>query len=116
MLKRSLALVLAVSILLISCSSTTQITSNPPGAKVFLNDEYIGKTPLMYEDSKIIFSTNHLKIEKEGYKTLYTSFSRDEAPEFGAIVAGFIVWAPFLWAMKYKPNHTYELEMVGSGL
>lgn len=110
MLKRSIAFILALSILLFSCSSTTMITSKPSGAKVYLNDEFLGETPVQYEDSKIIFSVNYLKIEKEGYKTLYTSFARDEEAEIGAIITGFIAYVPFLWAMKYKPNHNYELE------
>ena len=27
----------------------------------------------------------------------------------GAIIGGLFVWLPFLWTMKYKPTHTYEM-------
>lgn len=116
MLKRSLALFLAISILLISCSSTTVFTSEPKGAKVFINDEYIGKTPVAYEDTKVMFTTNRLRIEKEGYKTFYSSFTRDEQPEIGAIITGFVFVVPFLWAMKYKPTHNYQLEKISKDI
>ena len=98
-----------MSILLISCSSTTMLTTIPKNAKIYINDEYAGTTPYEYEDSKIIFTKNYVRIEKEGYKTFNTSFSRDEDVEIGAIVGGVFFIVPFLWALKYKPTHNYEL-------
>jgi hypothetical protein len=81
----------------------------PNGAKVYINDEYMGTTPYEYQDQKIMFTSNRLRLEKEGYKTLYTSFTRDEEVEIGAIVGGVFFIVPFLWTLKYKPTHTYEL-------
>jgi len=109
MFKKSIAFMLALSILLISCSSSTILTSEPEGAKVYINDEYVGKTPFVYEDTKIMFTTNRLRMEKEGYETFYTSFTRDEEVEIGAIVGGVFFIVPFLWTLKYKPTHNYEL-------
>ena len=47
---------------------------------------------------------------KEGYETYNTSFSRDEQADVGAIIGGCFVLVPFLWTMKYKPVHSYELK------
>ncbi len=109
MFKKSIAFVLSMSILLISCSSTTMLTTIPKNAKVYINDEYMGTTPFKYKDSKIMFSKNYVRIEKEGYETFNTSFSRDEDVEIGAIVGGVFFIVPFLWTLKYKPTHNYEL-------
>ncbi|NUM31898.1 MAG: PEGA domain-containing protein [Bacteroidetes bacterium] len=109
MTKKTISLLLAGSVLLTSCASTTIIQSNPSGAKVYLNGEPVGTTPYTHRDTKIIGSTNIVKLEKEGYDPLNTSFSRDEEVDVGAIIGGFFVLFPFLWAMKYKPTHTYEL-------
>jgi len=109
MFKKSIAFVLAMSILLISCSSTTMLTTIPKNAKVYINDEYAGTTPYEYKDSKIMFSKNYVRIEKEGYEIFNTSFSRDEDVEIGAIVGGVFLVVPFLWTLKYKPTHNYEL-------
>ena len=106
---KTTALILASTILLASCSSRTLIQSNPSGAKVYLNGESVGTTPYTHEDTKIVGSTTTVKLEKEGYEPLNTSFSRNEKADVGAIIGGVFVLFPFLWTMKYKPERTYEL-------
>ncbi len=109
MTTKTISLLLAGSILFTSCASTTTIQSNPSGAKVYLNGEPVGTTPYTHQDTKIVGSTTIVKLEKEGYEPLHTAFSRDEEVDVGAIIGGVLVWVPFLWTMKYKPLHTYEL-------
>lgn len=111
--QKSLSLLLASSILLTSCASTTLIQSNPSGAKVYLNGEAVGTTPYSYSDTKIVGSSTSVKLEKEGYEAFNTSFSRSEVADIGAIIGGVFVLAPFLWTMKYKPSRTYELVPLG---
>ena len=106
---KTVSLFLAAAILLSSCASTTMIQSNPSGAKLYLNGETVGKTPYTHTDTKIVGSTTTVSLKKEGYETLNTSFSRDEEVDVGAIIGGIFVLVPFLWTMKYKPTHTYEL-------
>ncbi|MFN0255163.1 PEGA domain-containing protein [Pedobacter ureilyticus] len=106
---KTTALFLAGCILLASCSSKTLIQSNPSGAKVYLNGEAVGTTPYTHEDTKIVGSTTTVKLEKEGYETFNTSFSRNEKTDVGAIIGGVFVLFPFLWTMKYKPERTYDL-------
>ncbi len=109
MMTRTISLLLAGSILFTGCVSTTMIQSNPSGAKVYLNGEPVGKTPYTHQDTKIVGSMTTVKLEKEGYEPLNTFFSRNEEADLGAIIGGIFVWVPFLWTMKYKPTHTYEL-------
>lgn len=106
---KAVALFLAGSIFLASCSSTTLIQSVPPGAKLYLNEELVGTTPYSYTDTKIVGSTTTVRLKKEGYETFNTTFSRNEEVDAGAIIGGLFVWFPLLWIMKYKPVHTYEL-------
>ena len=106
---RLISLLIAVSVLISGCASTTIIHSIPDGAKVYLNEELAGTTPYLHSDTKIVGSTTRVRLEKEGYETLHTTFSRDEEVDAGAIIGGIFVLVPFLWTMKYKPAHTYEL-------
>jgi hypothetical protein len=85
------------------------IQSNPSGVKVYLNGEPVGTTPYTHRDTKIVGSTTTVKLKKEGYAPLNTSFSRNEEVDVGAIIGGVFVLVPFLWTMKYKPIHIYEL-------
>lgn len=109
MITKAISLLLAVSILFTSCVSTTMIQSNPKGAKVYINGEPVGLTPYTYSDTKIVGSITTVKLEKEGFEPLNTSFARDEEVDVGAVVGGIFVLVPFLWVMKYKRTHTYEL-------
>lgn len=106
---KSSALLMAVVVLFASCSSSTLIQSEPSGAKLYMNGEYMGVTPFSYSDTKIVGSSTEIRLEKEGYEPLYTMMSRDETADVGAIIGGVFFLFPFLWTMKYKPTHNYEL-------
>ncbi len=116
-MKRSIttktALVMLSGVMLLSgCASTTMIQSVPSGAKLYVDGETVGTTPYSYSDTKITGSSTLLRLEKEGYEVFNTSFSRNEEADVGAIIGGCFVWIPFLWTMKYKPTHTYELSPI----
>lgn len=114
LLSKAISLMLAGAILFASCSSTTLIQSSPSGAKVYLNGEYAGVTPYTHTDTKIVGSSTQVRLEKEGYETLNTAFSRNEDADVGAIIGGIFFLFPFLWTMKYKPVRTYELVPSGN--
>ncbi len=107
----SYKLISAVTItaLLCSCASTTQIRSTPPGANLFIEGEKLGQTPYSYTDTHIVGSVVHAKMTKSGYEDLNVSFSRSEEADVGAIIGGVLAFVPFLWTMKYKPGHSYEM-------
>lgn len=103
------SIILAFSVLLASCASTTLIQSYPSGAKVYIDNQPVGTTPYWYSDTKIMGSVTNIDLVKEGYEPYYTSLSRTEDVNIGAIIGGFVCWVPFLWTMQYKPSHNYEL-------
>ncbi len=109
MTTRAVAVLLSCSILFASCASTTVIQSTPGEAKLYLNGEPVGNTPYTVRDSKIVGSSTTVQLKKDGYEPLTTSFSKDEEVNVGAIIGGIFFLFPFLWTMKYKPVHTYEL-------
>ena len=102
-------LIASFSASLIACAGTTQIKSEPTGADLFVDGEKVGKTPYTYTDTRIVGSVVHLKMKKDGYEDLDVSFTRSEEPDVGAIVGGVFALVPFLWTMKYKPVHSYEM-------
>ena len=106
---RLLAAAMACSVLLAGCVSSTMIETIPNGASLYLNGESVGKTPYLHRDTKIVGSSTDVRIEMEGYKSFRTTLQRNEEADAGAIVAGVFTLIPFLWTMKYKPAHTYEL-------
>ncbi|WP_236976957.1 PEGA domain-containing protein [Membranihabitans maritimus] len=103
------AINLAFLTLFASCASSTVFRTLPGEAKLYLNDEYVGETPYNHEDTKIMGSRTSVRIEKEGYETLYTNITRNEEADIGAIIGGIFFLFPFLWTMGYKSSHQYEL-------
>lgn len=114
-MKNGILILLAGSIFFMSCSSTTLIQSNPSGAKLYLNGEPVGTTPYSHTDTKIIGTQTTVQLQLEGYQPLHTYFSRDEEVDIGAVVGGVFVLIPFLWTMKYKAAHYYELTPLTEG-
>jgi hypothetical protein len=100
---------LAGTLLLGSCSSSTLITTQPAGAKLYMNGQYKGTTPYSHSDTKIVGTATDLRFEQEGYEPLQTVLVRNERADAGAIVGGIFFLFPFLWTMQYDPQHTYEL-------
>ncbi len=107
---------LAVAILFASCSSSTTIVSSPSNAKLYVDGEMVGETPYRHRDSKIVGSTTSVKIEKEGYVPLFSDFTKNEEVDVGAVIGGLLIWIPFLWTMKYKAVHNYELKPISTGI
>ena len=106
---RSICFFLTITILIASCTSTTMIQSNPPKAKVYLDGAFVGETPYLHMDSKIVGSSMVVKLEKEGYNPFVTTITKDEEVNVGAIIGGLFVVVPFLWTMQYQPSHNYNL-------
>jgi len=109
-LRQLIATALIGIFLFSSCASTTMIQSNPSDANVYINGVPVGNTPYQYRDTKIVGSTQSLRLEKEGYYPINTYFSRDEEVAVGPLVGGIFFLIPFLWIMKYTPQHYYELQ------
>ena len=107
---RFISFFLALSTLFTSCSSTTMIKSNPSKAKVYLDGAFVGETPYLHRDSKIVGSSMVVKIEKEGFQPLVATITKDEEVNVGAVIGGIFFVFPFLWTMQYQPVHNYMLK------
>lgn len=112
-MKPSSLLKVPISIVLIiilsGCASSTMIKSVPSDADVFINGEWVGKTPYLYTDTKVSFSLVMVDIIKEGYEPINTTFRRDEEFNPGTFIGGFFIWPIWLWTLDYKPSRTYQL-------
>jgi hypothetical protein len=106
---RSLAWLLALSVAASACISSTVITSHPPGANVYLNGVPSGTTPVAMEDTHISGTMTRLRLELPGYEPFETVITRNEEIDGGALVGGIVLLVPFLWLLRYKPLHEYDL-------
>jgi len=111
---KTIGILLSALILFSSCMSTTMIQTQPPGADIYIDGVKVGQSPQEMTNDKTVIECTEVKIEKEGYETINTTICRNEEIDFGPILAGFFIWVPFLWAMKYEPVHSYDLQVASN--
>jgi hypothetical protein len=101
------ALICAASVAT-ACSSTTVIRSNPSGARVFIDNSYVGTTPYTLSDSKIAGSSTSIRLEYPGRAPQMILASKGEL-RIGPLIAGLFFLVPLLWVTGYKNEYTVEL-------
>ena len=99
---------MAMSVLVGACASSTTVRSSDPQAKIYIDGELKGTGTASVTDTKIVGATTNVRIEKPGCQAENYSFSRSEEFQVGPCIGGVLVLVPFLWVMGYKPEHNYE--------
>jgi hypothetical protein len=97
---------------IVGCSSTTMVRTDDSAAKIYVDGEYKGKGAITISDTKIVGATSMIKIQKQGCEPQTVALSRNEELDVGALIGGLFVLIPFLWIMRYKPDHTFEYRCV----
>jgi hypothetical protein len=97
------------------CASSTVLQSQPPGARVSINGAVVGTTPYTMTDTHIVGSTTPIHLEYPGFQPLDVTVARTEELDVLALIGGIFLLVPFLWIMKYQPNHTFQLQPAGAG-
>ncbi|PKL19479.1 MAG: hypothetical protein CVV49_00120 [Spirochaetae bacterium HGW-Spirochaetae-5] len=96
------AVVLSLLIFAVGCSSTVKIQSVPGEAKIFIDGELKGVTPYAHTDSKPLWMSTEVKLQKDEYKDFQTNLQKSEF--------NIIHIFSYLWWMDYPAEKTYTLE------
>ncbi len=80
---------------LFGCASTTLIKSNPPGAKLSLDVEFMGETPLFYTDKAVAGTTKVVTLKKEGYKEFHGYIKREKL-SIPILIGGILLIVPLV--------------------
>lgn len=112
-MKKIIAIAMSAA-LFVSCSSTTMIRTTDPQAKIYIDGEFKGTGTATHTDTKIVGSTNSVRLEKPGCEPAYYTFTRSEEFDAGACAGGVFLLVPFLWIQKYKAERTYEYNCVST--
>jgi hypothetical protein len=104
-MRRFFLLIIALSMIL-GCASTTTINTYPQGAKVKVNGEFIGISPIKWEDHYASWVGIEVVASKDGYQDAKTIISKDN------FYLGRLFWVPVLswpWITGYRDQYTIEL-------
>jgi hypothetical protein len=108
MMKRTLAMLTLIPFLA-ACASATTIRSSPSGAKVYLDGQYIGDTPVVHEDMDIAGTSKKVVLKHDGYRDQVGTIRKEELKIF-PLVAGLIVLIPLFWVTGYAEEYHFILE------
>jgi hypothetical protein len=100
-------LILAAAALLAACSSSTTIEVGDPDARIYIDGKYQGMGKTHYSDRKLAFTTLDVAVRKDGCEEQTYRIRRNERPDYSAIVFGYYLAVPVLWAAQYKDYHDY---------
>ena len=70
MVKRVISFVVIVAILITGCAHTALITTTPPGAKVTIDGNNLGVSPVSFNDTSGFPKVFFIKVNKRGYKEI----------------------------------------------
>ena len=108
-MKKAVCVVSIFALLTAGCASSTLINSNPPGAKVYVDGQYLGQAPVTQKDTALLGSSKTVTLKRAGYKTKIGTIRKEEL-KIGPLIAGLLVYVPLLWVTGYPSQYTFELE------
>ena len=117
---KSMSMATTIVFLLSSCAHHVSLNSKPQGAKIHINDEYIGETPCQFKERTGSGKSYFFRIEKEGFKPVVQSISQTDVHTgvvVGSVLGGLLILIPYIgliWMMKLKDNYYFQLEPIHS--
>jgi hypothetical protein len=96
------ALIVLVTFTGLACSTNTKFVSDPPGAKVYINGEFIGETPCDFNSSTGLPERYHIQLFKDGYSQLNVYIDAEMSLVWALLVVPvtFGVAIPWSWTLE----------------
>ena len=102
------AVLLAVVVAMIGCSTLVRIETEPKDAAIYIDDVRVGTSPVEEEYSNFVGNQYYIRIEKQGYRTVRTKLQKEI--KAGPLIAGLFIWPFLLWCYGPSEVQYYDLE------
>lgn len=70
MVKQGMSFVVIIALIIAGCSHTTLITTSPASAKITIDGNYLGVSPVSFHDTSGFPKVFFIKVNKRGYKEI----------------------------------------------
>ena len=110
--RRILALVVLATLgvfTLSACSHRVTISSNPAGARTYVDNQFIGLTPASFVERSGRGREYQIRLEKEGYRTVTAEEKQGLNLVFLALSL-FTCGFGILWSFTLEDRYDYALE------
>ena len=114
--KRSaiVALIVLVTFTSLACSTTTKFVSDPPGAKVYINGEFIGDTPCDFGTKTGLPDRYHIQLRKAGYSELNVYIDAEMWLVWALLVVPLTFGVSIPWAWTLEGMYKFKLEALAA--
>jgi len=95
---------------LTGCSTATRFHSSPLGAKLYINGDYVGETPVVYDDAHSLPERLHIQIRKDGYEELDMYLDKQLSYPMAAVMA--VPWGGVtatFWGWKLDNDYRFDI-------
>ena len=105
-----LTVVILIAFACLACSTTSKIVSNPSSAKVYVNGEHIGETPVDFNSKTGLPERYHLELYKEGYQPVSLYIDSEMSIAWAFTVVPISSGIGLLWA--WGLDDMYKITLV----
>ena len=112
---KAVCMVLIAAFVVTGCASSTLIRSVPPGAKVYVDGQYLGQSPVTHRDSAPLWTTKTVTLKLDGYGD-QSGTIRKENLRVGPLIGCILVYVPCLWLTGYPDQYTFTLDQNGAAV
>ena len=90
------------------CATTTNIHSDPEGAKLYLDGVYQGQTPVQLTlPDGTDYGFKHVRLEMDGYAP--TTLAMGRRQDSTRLICGYFCLFPLLWVYKWDETYSFKL-------
>lgn len=101
---------LGATLVFAGCAQTSRISSDPEGAKVYINGVYVGDTPCVYRYRSGLPETYILEVRKDGYKTITNATIDRTLRADVSLVLLLLAIVPYFFSARLEEQYVFALE------
>jgi hypothetical protein len=103
------ALIVLVTFTGLACSTNTKFVSDPPGAKVYVNGEFIGETPCDFNSKSGLPDRYHVQLFKDGYSQLNLYIDAEMSLVWALVVVPVTLGIGIPWSWSLEGMYKFKL-------
>lgn len=95
---------------MVACSHRVSINSNPPGARTYVDNQFIGVTPTSFVEKSGLGKEYQIRLEKEGYRAVTVAEKQKLSLVYLLFSLLFTCGLGILWSFTLEDRYDYSLE------
>jgi hypothetical protein len=91
------------------CATSTNINTTPPGARVSLDERFLGTSPAVYQSRSGFPETHWVKLEAAGYRNQTLPIKKSYRADESLVLLLFGI-LPYFFSARFEDQENFMLE------